>query len=1123
MEDPQEKQATLSSQIDALQDTLADDQPAAEQESTSAPALSAIVEQAKKDIFVGAQDEPVDDQILSELRGIQDAVVKNASMYDPAVADYYETRALRRASETDQGLFSAAWESTTAASGILQEWKRNNEFAPDPTFKLQDHMEELTKGLPAEFDEEFIGVRSLQEGLAVRRQIQKEQDTLLRLHSAGWKGTAAVLAASLMDLDAPLVFASFGTGAAAKAGLFAARTSARLGAGAKAAKKIGMATYAASESAVTGAAIGGGLGFLQAATHPTFSASDAVSQALGGMFLGGAVGGALGATKKTNNLLTKQIDEYAATAREPQLAEYFAKTTTGKEFGSGPAEWVKAAEELKAGAAGTIKDNTLVRGFLNWWDKTPLATDAHVLWNSKSPTARLLAYAMFESAPGLWRNNKSAALLKGNFYAESAQHLVEPYYPAFYKFAADRGYSGRLGKARAYLGAAEVKKEFNWEVAKEMNRRELGKPENPNLHPAVKEYCDAVDNGTDIIRRRAQEAGVEGFETMPRMSGYMPRMLNGRKIMEAVGKAANGEASVRGLLIKAFKAASPTLDDAMAETIAKAFITRARGKARDMDMQVLNLVSSDSRAFIKETMLNNGISEADTDRIVNVLMGNVDERGKVGYGKHRMAMDLDIEYDGITMADIVDYDVISVYGHYAQTMAGRTAAAAKGIGSTTRLNAILTEIMKDDPEIGGSVIGLGVSGKDYLRALMAPFFGGADEAHLLPFVRRITQLTTLGTMSMLGLPQLAEAGAQIATVGLNNWLKAFPEAWKAFRGTKEERRALAEDLRGLTGQLGREWALYRPDLNLEYGRYTAEESMRIAAVLDEALAKGLQIQSHISLFNQVKQLQTETVLIAYTDKIMRMLKKNAFTDSDIARLADSGFDAAFLKRIKDRYLDTGTIEFLPDGTCDRINLNKWNSKDALQFNLSMRRFIGQVIQRGEEGEGWLWARSNVGKLLTQFKSFPMLAVQKQVARNLALNDSVTYMTALYGLMTAAVAYSVRETLNGRYERLTPEKIYKGAVGMSNLTGWLPMYTDPVASILGLDSLMFDDYSKFASADVLNVPAFNVVAKQLRMPAALLDALLPGREYTKEDAVTLGATPILGSMLGARRLFALPFD
>lgn len=1054
------------------------------------------------------------DQFATSLKETETQMLRSAATPDdPVVQQAAYAAEVERVKQSDSTLFGAAWDTFTAASGLLNDWERHYTYKPDPNFDFEASKAELLDGIPAELHDRFVNVQSLEEGMSLRNQIIKEQDTMLRLAESGWKGTAATMLASLMDVDAPFMALTAGAGFGVKAGMAATKVGRALGVSAKAAQKLAGAAYEASTGAATGALVGGAVGFTSAVTHPTGTMVDAVTGTLGGMVFGGTIGGAVGAATKANSAIRKGIEDYALAYNDPYLRAFFESSAGRKEFGDAVENWIESGMKVKSEAFNTLVDSPYLRRFQELLDKSPLSTDAHTLWNSKSPVANLMAFAMFESAPGLWRNSKSAALLRSDYFAEAADSLIAPYHPAYQAYAKSRGVS----KVKAYWASSELKDEFNWEVAKEMNRRELGKPENPHLDPAVKQYCDAADKGTDLIRRRAQETGVEGFEAIQRRSGYMPRNLGSAKIINAIAKAAHGERTVRELLMKAMQKAVPDLTERQASVMAKAFITRARGKAMDMDMQTLNLTTGDSRAFIKETLENHGVDAKDIDGILSVLGHDIEERGVVSHAKRRMPLDLDVSHENISMRDLLDYDVAKVFGHYAQTMAGRSAAAAKGIGSKAKMEEIIQTILREDPDIGKSALGINPSaGKDYLRALMAPFFGGADETHVLPIVRRMTQLTTLGTMSMLGLPQLAETGAQIATVGLWNWLRTMPEVWKMFRGKPSERKALADDLQGLTGHLGREWALHRADLNLEFGRYDLNESMALAAQLDEALAKGLQLQSHLSLFNKVKELQTETLLITYTDKLMRKLRDNQFTQEDINRLLDIGFEPKYLQRLKEHYIDTGTVKFNDKGTCDQANFSKWSGEDMAIFNMGMRRLVNQVIQQGEAGEGWLWARSNVGKLLTQFKSFPMLAVQKQVVRNLALNDSVTYNTAMYGLMTAALAFSVREVINGRTDKLDAEKIAKGAFGMSNLTGWLPMFTDPVASMLGFDGLMFDDYSKYGSADVLNVPAINVLQRMARIPGATLNLVTPGLEFTREDAMSMGVLPIFGNLWVSRR-------
>jgi hypothetical protein len=152
------------------------------------------------------------------------------------------------------------------------------------------------------------------------------------------------------------------------------------------------------------------------------------------------------------------------------------------------------------------------------------------------------------------------------------------------------------------------------------------------------------------------------------------------------------------------------------------------------------------------------------------------------------------------------------------------------------------------------------------------------------------------------------------------------------------------------------------------------------------------------------------------------------------------------------------------------------------------------------------------------KTFSLLAVEKQVLRNVRLQDGQAMGTFLAGLVTAAAAYTAKQAINGNTQNMTLDKIARGAIGYSNMTGWLPMWVDPVAGMVGLDALKINSYggSRGQPGDILSTPAaLSALNTTAHIPAIAGHAMTG--TLSNNDVRALQATPIIGKAYGVTAL------
>lgn len=162
--------------------------------------------------------------------------------------------------------------------------------APDPNFNVQDNFKQIMDGLPEQYWPSFGGVRSMNEAMLLKAQLQSELKDQQLMSHAGFEGQVGYAIGGLAD---PINLLAGGAGSGVKLA------------------KIGLAgtrIEAAAKLAVGGTKVGTIEGSLNAATRPTGQFKDVVDAGLSGGAFGLLSGLALPGLALHDNVTTK-LDE----------------------------------------------------------------------------------------------------------------------------------------------------------------------------------------------------------------------------------------------------------------------------------------------------------------------------------------------------------------------------------------------------------------------------------------------------------------------------------------------------------------------------------------------------------------------------------------------------------------------------------------------------------------------------------------------------------------------------------------------------------------------------------------------------------------------------------------------
>jgi hypothetical protein len=753
---------------------------------------------------------------------------------------------------------------------------------------------------------------------------------------------------------------------------------------------------------------------------------------------------------------------------------------------------------------------------------TPLASDSDRFLRTNTAVGQMMAYNLFENPAGIYRNTMSAAGITNQNIKQLAGTFM-PDYDAGFKSWAARNH-GADNFIKVNLQGSVLRENFNRAVIEEaMARRYNAK--GTATDPDIIRVADALDRWSAAEVNMYKKYEVNGHENLAVQSGYVPQRMRGdliRKLM-ASGKK---EADIVKAVANNYKRMYPNLKPKEATTFAKAVIERSLNNADGVSMNMLALLKGDGRVAVEDLLKRNGVPAARVTKLIDDLTGQAEHQSREGFTKSRM--DVDFRYrdpdTGIRLMDIMETDLLEMVGRRVRRSGGRTGLAFHGIKSKQDWNDLVDAMLEEQAALGPSQkTATGLSDKldemidsnkymtrEDLDAYWSYFSGEPVAGGLSPIYSRIRKLTFLSTLNQLGLTSLAETGTLSAAVG---WKRFTDMAGEAIMGElKNKNSPLVKELKTFDILIPEE-IYFRDDyaFDIDKGRSSNE----ILRGLDNLLNKGMRAQGYVSAFYKVRNIQQRLAATIGASRLMKEMKFGSeLTD---ARLYDMlGDDPKFIQNLKE-YVKRGTVEF-KDGELYKLNLDKWDldPEDVMKFSVGMNRTVDQLVQKAQIGESnILFHKDGVASLFFTLKSFPLIAIQKQAYRNARMADPEAIASFAYGLAFAGAVYTARNALAGKTENLEPMKVAKGAFGMSNLTGWIPMWTDPLAGMLGAEELRFNNYGSYGNGgDILSLPpSFGVLNKLAKIPGSVGAGINPFDEMSNADWRNIQAAPIIGNLYG----------
>jgi len=616
---------------------------------------------------------------------------------------------------------------------------------------------------------------------------------------------------------------------------------------------------------------------------------------------------------------------------------------------------------------------------------------SHSMQLSDNAAMRFIGHNILEDPSGYAGNMKrhSTAAMSATKEKNSALSLVLPDYARHIEEWSIKKGSMFHETFKAKWGTPDgnkLAKQFEKEFIEAINARKMGR-NIEHVSPSIVKMLNSWKNFTDHMGNRAIEESLPGWTKL--RQNYFPQIRDNQKMANFIQKNDTGSTSLERLFEKGMLS------------------TREAG-LHDLD-----------KVTIKD-LARKMVEQAKTGQ--KELPKSTSE--KLGRAQHRVEMDWSVTEGDLTLHDFLQTDIALTADKYSSDLGGRlglnevtggkivTDADIQGFKDVAHAtNAEAIQALTN----AGDSMGAAKLEKQFAKEvqMMDESFnmvlGRPPGKVLAPELRHLKTFTTLTRMGVLGTSQSIETGNIIA----RNTMDLFtdPEVLKhmmAMKPDTPEGKKLLEDVMNITGRTVDMEYLHRPQQVLDEETMKSYSGLRQLSVMlaDKATGGSMKqpasrLLGKTSMFNWVQKHQSEYVqksFLIHTDRYFTKGKSSI----NPKRMIDLGLIDLDGKNTELAHVFNNVIKKNEHGHIIDLQWDKWSAKAKKEYMSAAQRDEAQRLQQTFAGEAPAYYNKPLMNLLFQFREVPLVAQNKQLARNLMFGDVEAASSVMLNLAVAGM-------------------------------------------------------------------------------------------------------------------------
>jgi hypothetical protein len=590
--------------------------------------------------------------------------------------------------------------------------------------------------------------------------------------------------------------------------------------------------------------------------------------------------------------------------------------------------------------------------------------------------------------------------------------------------------------------------EFNRAVSDARRARAMGMR---NVeHPTIREAADVMDAAYDRLKKDQVTSRTLGSENLPDSSiGYFTRAVNAKWLIANPAKREPFRAEIERQLFESWKE-FPNGHTFAKQTAAR-YMDRSILEAHGGGMVPTNIHDPHAASGLRDALAQNtNLSAEDIEKYLDRI-----SRGGAKHTKSRLDLDTTgklADKDGVEfdMADAFVNDQVALYRSQARRVNGEVTLTRRGIQGRKGF-AQLKNLIELRAEHGKEASAAEIRALDQVIAEFTGQAFGSANRHL----DNVRILTTVSKLGQAVMPQAAETANLATTLGVGaalRFTKDMPRLISEVR--KGHKNPILDSLEIPGGRLGDEHQAILPwqDMdNIELAGRDAPD------MLSRVLRAGSNAQSLATGFRYLHAAQVRGATEQILHKTLRFVR----TGENNAALTSMGFNPALAKALKKDLKNFA--KFDKDGNLVAMDIRQSTDPQAmLALQQLTERGAKQIIQGTFIGERGAYVHDSFLKILTQFRSFSIVSMDKQLSRVRADQGTAKALGLLLGQMSFAIPiHLARVQLNAatmessRREEylktnLAPDMLARATLNYASLGGLAGDIVDAGAALGGLE-------------------------------------------------------------------------
>jgi len=292
------------------------------------------------------------------------------------------------------------------------------------------------------------------------------------------------------------------------------------------------------------------------------------------------------------------------------------------------------------------------------------------------------------------------------------------------------------------------------------------------------------------------------------------------------------------------------------------------------------------------------------------------------------------------------------------------------------------------------------------------------------YILKLNTMTALGRVVLSSIPDMGRLVARYSAPRVMNVMAGSLQASELAKLSKEEMRTLI----GITElQLQRRYHAFS---DLPTG---LQPLTRLERFLDHASERF----GKITLLSYWNQAGMETAALIATDLILgtarKMALKMPLNKLELAKIAESGLDQNTLSRIWNQFNKYGKEKnhvWFP-------NMAKWDDQEAAKiFQIAIKREVENVWTIPGIGDRPVWTSYQLGRHISQFKSYSFTIIQSAILSGLQYSDRAAAEGFALSMFLGGSLYVLYQLSDGKTPDMSPGRLILESFDRSGILGWI---------------------------------------------------------------------------------------